>query len=375
MKALVVGPSLPVRTKRGIELEFSKSFVNSPSLTDFKILVIQYSRDRMSRHGVEEKRNELKQFLHAGGYCIVLPLDPSIQRTARSWCPAPVPRLVPREGTSVLWKRGSLVTPLVEGIRFRTHCTADIRPEESATVLAKNNAGFVVAFSISTADGRMLFLPAPGTMFERGKFVKAQIEHVSDIIAEMECKPPSWFLEVTPTYETHLAEQLSRLRRARCCLYATGRLLSKSVFVVIDEMLRPLGFVVEYLEDEGREDICAQSINHELRFECKGLKGYANVDDLRQLLDHCTRRKSKAKLKGVFVVNHSRDEPPKDRGLAATKEAVDLAVRHKYSIVTTISIFEAYLGVLEGRLKREDFLSLLLSSAGLIDAFPLGTGQ
>lgn len=369
MKVLVVGPSLPMRTKPTIELCNSKSFVNSPSLVDFGILVLQYSKDRMSRRGVEDKRNELQQFLQAGGICMVLPLEPSIQRTAKSWCPAPVPKLVPQETASVRWKKGSFVTPLAEKVQFRAQCTAELRSGDSATVLARNNAGMVIAFSIPVADGQILFFPSPETTSGRRKFVRAEIDHVSDMIAQMECKPPQWFADITPSFETHLADQLSKLRKARCCLYTTGRPLSKSVHAIVAELLRPLGFNVEYREDEGREDICAQTSSREIRFECKGLKGYANVEDLRQLLDHCTRRKPEARLKGVFVVNHFREEPPKDRGLVATEEAIDLAVEHKYSIASTASIFEAYLGVLEGRLKREDFLARLLSSAGLVKTF------
>jgi hypothetical protein len=369
MKALIVGPPLLMRARQGVELHSSKSFVNSPPLTDFGIIVLQYSKDRMSRRGIECKKRELGEFLEAGGFCVVLPLEVSVRRTASMWCPTKVPSLIPSEGGAVRWKKDSLVAHQASEIPFVTQCVVEVPSDDSITVLARNNARMVVAFSIAVKDGQILFLPAPETASGRRKFVKAQIDHVSNMISQAESKPPGWFADVTPPFETRISDQLSRLRKIKGCLYRTGRPLSKSIHALVEEMLQPLGFNIEYREEEGQEDLCASSSKYEIRFECKGLKGYANVEDLRQLLDHCTRRPSKMNLKGIFIVNHYRDEPPAKRGIVATTEAIDLATANGYLIVSTVSLFGAYLDVLEGRLNHEAFLNRLLSSVGLVDSF------
>ncbi len=377
MQALLVGPPLKVGRVDHVHVVRSPSFVNSPNLTDFRILVIQYSRERLSRDDPVEKRRELAGFLLAGGLCYVIPVDPSMNRTAKIWCPVAMPALLPNCGTEIRWAMDSQLSRLMHDYQFEWECAVEMGSEVAIRPLGWNNVGQTVAFSLRSGLGEIAFVPNPKDRKTLAAVVRSQIRFAAEKIAERTIPPaPRWYMAFGGDLEQRLHgaaasanAELAQFLRIKACLFATGPALTDSIAVGLRQLLSPLGYRVEDREGEGHQDIEAESEDMELRIECKGVKGSTDIDDVRQLHDYCTRTPPKKSLKGILVVNHFRNDPPQARGQVATTEAVNLAKAHGYCILSAPLFFQSYLAVTGGKLGREKFLDQLVAGVGVLPSF------
>jgi hypothetical protein len=147
-------------------------------------------------------------------------------------------------------------------------------------------------------------------------------------------------------------------------LYSQGKELSSSIHLILKEM----GFIADLKEDEGRQDI---EINFNSFFaivEAKGLKGYANNSDLRQLLDYyVTTSETNPEVKGVFIINHFRDKEPSERDMPYSQGAITLAERNAFCLLTTVDLFKMYNLLLDGKITINQIIDLFKTTKGLCD--------
>jgi hypothetical protein len=147
-------------------------------------------------------------------------------------------------------------------------------------------------------------------------------------------------------------------------LYSQGKELSFSIHLILKEM----GFVADLKEDEGRQDIEIKFNSFFAIVEAKGLKGYANNSDLRQLLDYyVTTSETYPEVKGIFIVNHFRDKEPSERGTPYSQGAMTLAERNAFCLLTTVDLFKMYNLLLDSKITINQIIDLFQTTKGLCD--------
>jgi hypothetical protein len=147
-------------------------------------------------------------------------------------------------------------------------------------------------------------------------------------------------------------------------LYSQGKELSSSIYLILKEM----GFVADLKEDEGRQDIEIKLNSFFAIVEAKGLKGYANNSDLRQLLDYyVTTSETYPEVKGIFIVNHFREKEPSERGMPYSQGAVTLAEHNDFCLLTTVDLFKMYDLLLNSKITIKQIIDLFQTTKGLFD--------
>ncbi|TET46098.1 hypothetical protein E3J62_05285 [candidate division TA06 bacterium] len=228
-------------------------------------------------------------------------------------------------------------------------------------------------------DGRILALPRAADV--SSSLLRELLDGIkANYLEETEetPQPPLWICSVTLPGEKPLLRKLSTIRqsfaeshdkligltRPKDLLYLSGRELTRRVSEVFNRM----GIHAEEKEDGGREDI---EIEHEKLnglVEVKGLKGYANIDDVRQLLDWWLNRiEVNPNVKGVLIVNHYRDMEPSKRKDPYTKSAMELGRNNKFCLMTTVDLLEMYKRYLQSEETSETIVEKIGSSEGLLD--------
>lgn len=218
------------------------------------------------------------------------------------------------------------------------------------TPLAKNIPGFPIAFMQDVNPGKIIYFPKYNHSFQ-----KELLRSIIDIIKNKLFKKENLSSSIAPDWifdskyyllnEKDLIEQKNKIdselemaNTSKKILYETGKELSKSVAFVLDN----LNFEkIKYLElDESDINILDNNILYTI--EVKGKKDYANLNDLRQLLDWYMREKSKDEsknIKGIFVVNHYKDRDIDLRAEAFTESAIKFATNNDFLLMTTPQLF------------------------------------
>ena len=130
-------------------------------------------------------------------------------------------------------------------------------------------------------------------------------------------------------------------------LYLQGKPLEG----IVTKSLNFLGINLKSLDVENLEDRIFKYENFSIPFEIRGKdsKGL-NEEDLSQLIKRIADRPKgeKYKTKGVFVLNHYRKKPPKDRPEVCHFNIIEKAKAFDICILTTTEIFELVNRVLAG---------------------------
>ncbi|GAI51305.1 unnamed protein product, partial [marine sediment metagenome] len=135
--------------------------------------------------------------------------------------------------------------------------------------------------------------------------------------------------------ESHL-KALEVWERDKEILWRDGKDLVMTVKRIFDKM----GIKATMREEEGRHDL---ELLYEDFFgicEIKGVRGYANVGDIRQLLDHHIEAlKINPSAKGIFIVNHFKSVNPPERGVGYSSDAIRLGTNNKFCLMTMWDLF------------------------------------
>ena len=160
-----------------------------------------------------------------------------------------------------------------------------------------------------------------------------------------------------------ISQELEYYKLTKKILYVYGKDLSYSIYSVFKQM----GFDTNLKENEGRQDIEIKFNSFFAIIEAKGLKGYANNDALRQLLDYyVTASENNPDVKGVFIVNHFRDKNPLERGQPFSEAALKLAKNNEFCLLTTIDLFKLYNLFLKNEMQTAQIGDIIKNTKGLV---------
>ncbi|MFX1293347.1 MAG: hypothetical protein ACFFD2_00615 [Promethearchaeota archaeon] len=174
---------------------------------------------------------------------------------------------------------------------------------------------------------------------------------------------PSWIDNYQGGYESKLKIKLKDLNHFKRILYSYGKGLSYNVF----ELLEKLGFKAKWIEKEGKYDIEIDLDGIIGIVKVKGLKKFANNQHLRQLLDYYELERIVKIVKGIFIVNHFREDEPKKRGDPFTKDTIKLAERNEFCLINTVELFRQFNQFLENGINLQTLKKRILKTNAQIN--------
>lgn len=359
-----------------------------PTLDDFQILIFsQRSVETVFSILGTQKFIEVEHFLKApfNGLMIV----PIVSSDEYGWTTvAPSLRHVPGKG--IQFNDNHFLAPLfkkyADKITWQGHLDESSYSEEFCKgVIAYNTAHSPIGFEIKKDNGTILFIPCVSFTenFKEKEFLRELLNKVKDkfkIIREA-VSPPPWILHPEYSFEKEksietdikrLIQEKDVFDTARSILWLGGIDLSDKIAFV----LRQLGINCTVTEKDGRHDIEINEPGFHAIVEVKGLEGYANVDALRQLRDwHDEKIKEDENVKGIMIINEFKllepklrkekcKETIKDRDYPYTRDAVRVAERNQFCLLTTYQIFKQFVNITNGTYDKTKFLETIKNSSG-----------
>lgn len=313
-----------------------------------------------------EKREEFIKFFQSKGICYVLAsrYDESDHISNYDWCPFDSYMKIENKSGTTLTCQEKSARFFFDGIEYRWKCYFSKYPDNT-TVLATNRANDPVSIMVPYESGYCVFLPFTDESVkplvltvEKGLNIIPP-EREEEIVAE---EPPSWATEYMTEKELNLLrqrnkiiEKLGKYNRFKALLWETGHTLQALVIDAFEE----IGITVLRLPKESHGDF-EFPIRDDLTGVCevKGLLGNADRRNLRQLLDYFIEQRDieKRNVAGIFIVNHSRNENPSERGEPVTQDALELIETYNFHVLTTTQLYESLIKFWENKLTKEDFL-------------------
>lgn len=349
------------------EEECTTASVNStaPTIYDFDIVIVD--AEEVDIESFFEKKPQFLRFFENGGVCyvfmrkIIFETVGDTRKTNYSFLPDLQFNMDNTEGE---WL--SCVSEnarwMFDGYNFTWDCyVSDIGGDHTA--LAVNKVKDIVSFIMPIENGHCVFLPQV-PYGERGVLVDALIRQGETLfkLEEEIHDIPEWISLYATELERQLLNErdeierkLGRVGRLKPLLYETGKKLEKEVMRV----MKDIGFNVIKLPDGSYADFEFQIDEDQTAVcEIKGLRGSANVNDLRQLLQYFIEQRDieGRDVIGVFIVNHHRDKNPLERGEPLTQDASALAVKHNFRVISTQDIYTFLANDFDEKLTHQDFI-------------------
>ncbi|WXG43962.1 MAG: hypothetical protein WED04_08025 [Promethearchaeati archaeon SRVP18_Atabeyarchaeia-1] len=367
------------------ELYYNPDLLDAPTLYDYDIIFLcekglsrtfellhkdinKYSEYKI-KSALEKTKSEFQRFLSMPGALVVFPIG----TIPEDVFPARLPEVEEKEGEVIKLNRKHPLSAALRNFKFNWlwHLKNNY-PER--LVIAKNNPGLAVSYEIKLNSGaRVFFLPnLENSKADLPKFLRVVLNMIKsnympqrDLVEE-----PKWVGQYLLPGEkdlrkkvTEMEKQLGEFKSLRQVVYSYGDQLSYSVYL----LLRKTGIKGKWKEREGQHDIELDLDGTLGIVEVKGLKGTANNDDLRQLLDHYMKGiKSGKEAKGVFVLNHFREVEPEKRGDPFTKDAIRIADGNNFCLMTTIDLFDLLGKFLNRGIDTAEITKLILGTRGKI---------
>jgi hypothetical protein len=346
-----------------------------PTISDYDLVIMDLANLYSWSHSrFAETRKEFQKFFENKGVCFVISTKYDKEKGSGSsnfdWCPfAGKITIESTSGETVICKYGRAKF-IFDSINFWWDCFfSAIRLEH--TILAANRTNDPISVMIPYENGFCIFLPCAdeentnkllGLLIEKGLNLIPEIEKITS------SNIPSWASSTMSKAELELLksieqinEKLGKYNRFKPLFWETGENLKDLVIDAFEEF----GIRVTKLSKESHADF-EISISQDLIAVCevKGLLGNANREDLRQLLDYFIEQRDieKRNVKGVFIVNHYRNQELKGRGAPATKDAMELIQKYSFSLLTTIQLYEYLTKFWRNELKKGDILRILQHS-------------
>lgn len=383
------------------DMVLNRRLYHQASLQDYHICIVNLTYQDLL--GLKEVlwgfRDEFDDFFDGGGILIVFSTYPrtSISYVAKvdlgyrivkdeknpystyEWLPVSLDAR-DKQGQSVTFSKKTSIGNVLDDSDFIWETVFQI--EDPHAVVARNPSGRAVGVELPHSDGYLILLPA----FKQEDLPPRLVRKIIDAVKKGyigEAQPmisrPDWIGTYVLSGEEQAAEKfkvakakMEKFESAKALLYMHGKRLTASVRNILEE----LGYESRDTEDEGRHDIEIEQKGHTGFVEVKGLKRHAGAKDLRQLSDHYSQAREDAEekgedvdIKGIFVVNHYREEHPDKRGEPFTGEAERIGKRDQFCLVTTVHLHRMYSDLLSGKLSREEIHERIWRTTGIF-AYP-----
>jgi hypothetical protein len=164
-----------------------------------------------------------------------------------------------------------------------------------------------------------------------------------------------------------LKKSLTETQEIKGLLYCTGMTLQELVQSVLEKMgvkTKPSIVTDEFIiEIDGIEAL----------IEVKGNKASILKDDMAQLVVDLTKHyiKTGKKIKGIFIGNGWRLEPPEERNVGGKQEysrdAKEVAENHGIGLISTLKLFEIYCQINNDPSKKDELLKKMISTTGIFE--------
>jgi hypothetical protein len=324
------------------------------------------------RSALGKTRNEFERFLSMPSALVVFPVG----TIPEDVFPVSLPGIEEKVGEVIKLNHKHPLSAVLRSFKFNWLWHLRESYSERLTI-AKNNPGLAVSYQVKLNSGAsVFFLPnLENPRVDLHNFLRMVLNVIKsnylqhrDLVEE-----PKWVNQyLFPSEETlhkqvtEMEKQIDEYRSLRQVVYSYGYQLSYAVYL----LFRKTGFKARWNEREGRHDI-EMDLDGTLGIvDVKGLKGAANNDDLRQLLDHYNTEKLKGEkeVKGIFVLNQFRDVEPKKRGDPFTKDAIRIAEANNFCLMTTIDLFNLLIRFLRKELDTAEIKKLILGARGKVTA-------
>lgn len=350
------------------ECEYSDiNLTDLPTIFDYDMVIMDLRQmsATYNKH-IAKKLNEFRKFFQTGGICYVImqKFDKDNTVSNYDWCPfSKEIEIVNKSGKTVSCQSKD-AKPIFDSTVFEWICFFSKYPEDTI-ILATNRANDPISIMVPCENGHCVFLPNPddttklgNTIIGKGlNIIPAEREEVA-----ISTQLPSWATDFMTETELNLlkarnkiVEKLGKYNKFKPLLWETGDSLQELVIDAFEE----LGIEVSRLPKESHGDF-EFPIKEDLTgvSEVKGLSGNGDRRNLRQLLDYFVEQRDieKRDVKGVFIVNHFRNEKPSERGNPVTQDALELVNTYNFHTLTTTQLYDCLIKFWENKLTKEDFL-------------------
>ncbi len=364
---------------------------NLPTMYDYHIVLISKEAVRYLRDLLAGKKDDLDSLMRSPFHgTLVVPIIGG-DKYYESWVPI-LDGLKERDGDSLKLNEKHwayhFMKKYQKNFTWKAHANYSIvsyDEEQAKRCVATNIADNPIAFEAPLGNGRMLYLPFYN--FEKDGEESLFLRDLLDCIEDRYKVPkdeliPSWASKSDyrlPSEEEiernsrMLEQEKTSLIRIKSMLWLDGTELVNSVA----HTLSKIGIQCEVKEKEGKHDI--EILEPELHavVEVKGLSGFANHQDMRQLLDWQVEAwKGDESIKGIFVLNDFRDTEPELRQTKMrekitnskfpfTREAERIAISNHFCLLTTYQLFQIFKQSTSGKFNKLDFVKKLSNTNGV----------
>jgi hypothetical protein len=338
-----------------------------PTIFDYDLVIIDLVQLQSSYYqSLAKTKSEFEKFFQNRGVCFVfMSRYQEINSVSNlDWCPFSGQIRITNKLGETMACTNNRVKFIFDFIKFKWSYFFSEWPE-NATILATNRTNDPISILVPYGTGYCVFLPYLPSIVsatQADQLLNLLIEKGMNIIPEKEEKVsssdiPSWATSLMTKTELDLFKtkneidkKLGKYNKFKPLYWETGNNLQDLVINAFEE----LGVEVTRLPRESHGDF-EISISKDLIGVCevKGLLGSANREDLRQLLDYFIEQRN---VKGIFIVNHFRNEELDKRGKPATTDALDLIKKYNFHLLTTIQLYEVLTKFWENKLTKTDFL-------------------
>jgi len=362
-----------------------------PTMYDYHIVVVSKEAVLYVEDLLRELREDFVSLMRAPFQgTLVTPIIGGVEHYEK-WVPV-TERLKQKDGDSLKLREKhwafSFMKKYQKHFTWKAHADysiASFDEEQSKRCIASNLADNPIAFESPLGNGRTIFLP-----FYNFATEEQETLFLRDLLDCIEAKyktpkedlAPSWASK--PNYRFSSEEEIERRARmveqektslvqVRSILWLDGVELVNSVA----HTFLKLNIQCEVKEIEGRHDIEIMEPDLHGIVEVKGLSGYANYQDIRQLLDWSVEAGKKDEtVKGIFVLNDFKDVEPelrliklkekvKDSTSSFTKEAERIAITNNFCLLTTYQLFLTFKQSTLGTFNKTSFVRKLRDTRGV----------
>jgi len=140
----------------------------------------------------------------------------------------------------------------------------------------------------------------------------------------------------------NINKDLDKFNKFQFLLHGTDIALEKAVTYTLNYL--EFENVVHHIKNRNYADVTFNQGDIKYLVEVEGTTKRANKDKILQLDGwlkiEIENNMPADKLKGIFVVNHERDEPPHERGEPLTNHAKEFLKRYNFIFITTVFLFD-----------------------------------
>lgn len=368
-----------------LDNEYLIFLLSMTTLYDYHVILLDLpslNAEKMS--ALNAKKAEFEVFFKTGGIlCVVLsPAYINNKLCAIScyeWCPLDsklISLVVGKGGNTKNTTSGHWLANILSKytIYWYAHLNGVI-----GTTIATNLANFPIASEVQMSTGRMILLPSLST-----NDTKIKSNFWADILLQIskygikktiEGNPiPLWAHKYKLPNEEQMLEEYNKIKQKLEKFNSIRRLIYEGDYALVDavsNIFKEWGFEVQIKEYSGNHDLEIRKGSFFGLMEIKGLSGYANNEDLRQLSDHhreylFINEDDKQIPKGIFLVNHYKGEEPSKRKEAFTQHAIKLGVRENFCLMTSYDLFKLHEQVLTNEISTEEIAKTMAETNGII---------